>query len=160
MLGALIFSSKIIMEILPNIHLIGMFVILCTVVFRSKALMPIYIFVLITGLYFGFPTWWMSYLYIWTVLWGMAMLVPKSISSKVAFVLYPIICALHGLLYGALYAPTHALLFGLNFEQTLAWIAAGLPFDIIHAVSNFAAGFLVLPLSAVMKKLYNHRGVY
>ena len=160
MLGALIFSSKIIMEILPNIHLIGMFVILCTVVFRSKALMPIYIFVLITGLYFGFPTWWMSYLYIWTVLWGMAMLVPKSISSKVAFVLYPTICALHGLLYGALYAPTQALLFGLNFEQTLAWIAAGLPFDIIHAVSNFAAGFLVLPLSAVMKKLYNHRGVY
>ena len=160
MLGALMFSSKIIMEILPNIHLIGMFVMLCTVVFRSKALMPIYIFVLITGLYFGFPTWWVAYLYIWTVLWGIAMLVPKSISSKVAFVLYPIICALHGLLYGALYAPTQALLFGLNFEQTLAWIAAGLPFDMIHAVSNFAAGFLVLPLSAVMKKLYNHRGVY
>ena len=158
MLGALMFSSKIIMEILPNIHLIGMFVMLCTVVFRSKALMPIYIFVLITGLYFGFPTWWVAYLYIWTVLWGIAMLVPKSISSKVAFVLYPIICALHGLLYGALYAPTQALLFGLNFEQTLAWIAAGLPFDMIHAVSNFAAGFLVLPLSAVMKKLYNHRG--
>lgn len=154
MLGALMFASKIAMEILPNVHLVGTFIVLCTVVFRVRALIPIYIFVFITGLYFGFPTWWLSYLYIWSVLWGMAMLIPKNISPKLATAVYPIVCALHGFLYGVLYAPTQSLLYGLDFEESVVWIVAGLPFDLIHSASNFAAGFLILPLAQVMKKLY------
>lgn len=159
MLGALIFSSKIIMELLPNIHLIGMFVMLCTVVFRLKALIPIYIFVFITGLYFGFASWWIAYLYIWTVLWGITMLIPKNIPRRLAAIVYPIVCALHGIFYGVLYAPTQSLIYGLNFEETLAWIVAGIPFDLVHAASNFAAGFLVLPLSTLVRRLYK-RGVH
>ena len=46
MLGALMFCSKIIMEVLPNIHLLGMFTVTFTLVFRSKALIPIYVNVL------------------------------------------------------------------------------------------------------------------
>ena len=51
MLGAMMFCSKMIMELLPNIHLIGMFCILLTAVFGFKALIPIYLFVGITGVY-------------------------------------------------------------------------------------------------------------
>ncbi len=160
MLGALMFSSKILMEILPNIHLIGMFVMLCTVVFRVRALIPIYIFVFLTGLYGGFSLWWIPYLYIWTVLWAITMLIPVNISRKYAAFVYPIVCAFHGLAYGTLYAPAQAIMFGMNFEQTIAWILAGAPFDLIHAVSNFAAGFLVLPLSDLIKKLYKRHSAY
>ena len=53
MLGALMFCSKIIMEILPNIHLLGMLTMTYTIVFRKKALIPVYIYVLINGLYAG-----------------------------------------------------------------------------------------------------------
>ncbi|MBQ2750786.1 MAG: hypothetical protein IJF34_13460, partial [Clostridia bacterium] len=42
MLGALMFASKIIMEALPNIHLLGMFTVVFTAVYRKKALYPIY----------------------------------------------------------------------------------------------------------------------
>ena len=66
---------------------------------------------------------------------------------------YPAICALHGFAYGILYAPAQALLFGLDFTQTLAWIASGLPFDAIHGVSNIFTGMLVIPLSNLLKKL-------
>ncbi|MBR2848537.1 MAG: hypothetical protein IKB87_03670 [Clostridia bacterium] len=153
MLGTLMFCSKIIMEVLPNIHLVGMFTMVYTLAFRKKALLPIYIFVLLNGLYAGFSVWWIPYLYIWTVLWGLTMLLPKNMPPMASCVVYPILCALHGLLFGILYAPTQALVYGLSFPEMLGWIAAGFPFDVLHGIGNFIAGFLILPLSNILKKL-------
>ena len=153
MLGTLMFCSKIIMELLPNIHLLGMFVMVFTVVFRKKALVPIYVFVVLTGLYGGFAPWWIPYVYIWTVLWGLTMLLPRNMPNYVACVVYPAVCALHGFAYGVLYAPAQAIIFGFNFNQTLAWIVSGIPFDVTHGISNIFTGMLVLPLSELLKKL-------
>ena len=141
------------MELLPNIHLLGMFTVLFTVVFRAKALIPIYINVFLTGLYGGFNLWWMPYLYIWLILWGTVMLLPRRMPRRVAAFVYPAVCALHGLLYGALYAPAQALMFGLDFRAMLAWIATGLPFDLLHAVGNLVAGLLILPLAELLRKI-------
>ncbi len=150
MLGAIMFVSKLVMEFLPNIHLIGALMMVYTIVYRAKALIPLYIFVFLTGLYGGFGPWWIPYLYVWTVLWAVTMLLPKNMKPKIAIPVYMVICALHGLLFGVLYAPSQAFLFGLNFKQTLAWVAAGFPFDVIHAVGNFVAATLVLPLSRTL----------
>ena len=124
-----------------------------TVVFRVKALIPIYLYIMLDGLFGGFGMWWIPYLYIWAVLWGITMLIPKNIPPKIAAVVYPLICALHGLAFGTLYAPTQALMYGLDFEQTLAWIAVGIPYDLIHCVSNLCVGILILPFSQLLKKL-------
>ncbi len=153
MLGTVMFLSKIIMEALPNIHLLGMLTMLYTIVFRKKALIPIYVYVLINGLYAGFSIWWIPYTYIWTILWGITMLLPQNMPKKVACIVYPIVCGLHGLLFGTLYAPAQALMFGLNFKQTVAWIIAGLPWDAIHGAGNFCAGLLIYPLSKILGKL-------
>lgn len=153
MLGTLMFCSKLIMEVLPNIHLIGMLTVVYTLVFRKKALVPIYINVLLTGLYGGFSFWWMPYLYIWTILWGVAMLLPKNMKKGTACVVYPVICGLHGFLYGILYAPAQAIMFGFDFRQTLLWVASGLPFDVLHGLGNLAAGLLIYPLSELLRKL-------
>ena len=159
MLGALMFCSKIIMEMLPNIHLLGMFVIAFTIVFRIKALIPIYIYVFLNGVYAGFNVWWIPYLYIWTVLWGITMLLPKNIPPKVAMIVYPAICFAHGMFFGVLYAPAQAIMFKFTFEQTLAWIIAGFPFDVIHAISNIFMGLLVLPISRLLVKLSRQIGI-
>ena len=153
MFGAMMYISKVLMQFLPNVHLLGMFVILLTALYRKKALIPIYIYVFIEGFFSGFNVWWVPYLYIWTVLWGVVMLLPKNMSKTVQAVVYPIVCSLHGFLFGILYAPAQALFFGLNFEQTLAWIAAGLYFDLIHGISNLFAGILVLPLKEAIGHL-------
>lgn len=79
MLGALMYASKMIMEVAPNVHLLGVFTVAFTVVYRKKALYPIYTYVLLNGIFCGFATWWLPYLYIWTVLWGVVMLIPNSI---------------------------------------------------------------------------------
>lgn len=152
MLGALMYASKVIMDVLPNIHLIGTFIVAMTVVYRRKALYPLYIFVLLTGLLNGFGTWWIPYLYIWTVLWGMTMLIPKKIPNKAKPIVYSAVCSLHGFLYGVLYAPAQALLFGLDFEATLTWIATGIPFDITHGISNFICGLLICPIISILSK--------
>lgn len=151
LLGALMYASKVIMEILPNVHLLGVFVVAITVAYRKKALYPIYIYVFLNGLFSGFSMWWIPYLYIWTLLWGAVMLLPKNIPTKARPIIYMSVCALHGFLFGTLYAPAQAIMFGLDFKATVAWIAAGLPWDFIHGVSNFFCGILICPIVSVLK---------
>ena len=151
MLGTMMYASKMVMEVLPNIHLIGTFIMAFTLVYRKKALYPIYVFVFLTGLFGGFAAWWVPYLYIWTVLWGMTMLLPQNMPKKVQPLVYMAVCALHGFLYGTLYAPAQALLFGLSFKGMIAWIIAGIPFDVTHGISNFFCAILVLPCVAALR---------
>ncbi len=158
MLGALMYASKVVMEFVPNIHLLGVFTIAFTVVYRAKALYPIYIFVLLSGMFAGFGTWWIPYLYLWTVLWGITMLLPKKMPKPVAVVVYSVVNALHGYGFGILYAPAQALLFGLNFKGMLAWIVAGFPFDIIHGTSNLICGVLIVPIVMILRKLERSTG--
>lgn len=153
MLGALMYASKMIMEIAPNVHLLGVFTIAFTIVYRKKALYPIYIFILILGVFNGFATWWIPYLYVWTVLWAITMLLPKKMPKNFRPIVYMILNACHGFLYGTLYAPAQAILYGLNFEKMIAWIVAGLPFDFIHGVSNFLCGILIMPIIIVLMRL-------
>ena len=151
MLGAIMYASKMIMEIAPNVHLLGTFVIAFTLVYGKKALYPIYVFVLLTGVYAGFATWWVPYLYLWTILWGVTMLLPKNMPKKIKPLVYMTVCAMHGFLYGILYAPAQAFFFGLNWEGTLAWIMTGLPWDFLHGISNFFCGILILPIVRALR---------
>lgn len=153
MLGALMYASKVVLEVLPNVHLLGTMTVALTVVYRKKALYPIYTYVLINGFFAGFATWWLPYLYIWTVLWGAVMLLPRQMPPRRAALVYMAVCAAHGFLFGVLYAPAQALLFGLDFHGMVAWIVAGLPFDMVHGVSNFCCGALILPLTRLLRRL-------
>ncbi|MDE6725535.1 MAG: hypothetical protein K2J79_08010 [Ruminiclostridium sp.] len=152
-LGALMYCSKIIMEWAPNIHLLGMFTMTYTLAYRVKGLIPIYVYVFLNGLFSGFAAWWIPYLYLWAILWGVTMLLPKKMPDKIAAFVYPVVCGLHGLAFGTLYAPAQALLFGYSFKQMLVWIASGFTFDVIHGVSNVCAGVLILPLTKLLRKL-------
>ena len=97
--------------------------------------------------------WWVPYLYVWTVLWAVTMLLPRRMPRGIACVVYPIICCLHGLSFGVLYAPVQALMFGFSWDMMIAWILAGLTFDVIHAVGNILVGLLILPMVELLTKL-------
>ena len=155
MLGALMYASKMIMEGAPNVHLLGVFTIAFTVVYRKKALYPIYTYVLLNGIFCGFATWWIPYLYLWAVLWGATMLLPKRIPEKIRPLVYMLLCAAHGFLFGTLYAPAQALLYGLSFQKMVAWIISGLPWDFVHGVSNFFCGILIVPVIKILTFLEN-----
>ena len=82
MIGAIIYAQKVVLAALPNIHLSAVIIMALTVVYRRKALYPLYIYVLLEGLFGGFTTWWIPYLYVWTVLWGVTMLLPADLYAK------------------------------------------------------------------------------
>lgn len=152
-LGAFMFISKLVMDALPNIHLLATLTGAYTLVFRKKAIFPIAVFVFLTGLFSGFSMWWVPHLYLWLILWGVFLALPKFEDRVSATITYMVVCGLHGLLYGTMYAPWQMLWMGLDFDATLAWIAAGLPFDITHAVSNFFCGLLIIPLSRALNRV-------
>ena len=162
MFGSLMFASKVIMAMLPNIHLLGLLIVTLTVVFRWKALISIYIYVLLDGLLTaGFAPWWWPYLYIWTILWGVTMLLPKHMPRMVACVVYTMVSALHGLFFGVLYAPFQALIYNLGWEGMLAWIASGIGFDFLHFLGNLGAGMFIMPVVELLRRLMRQfsRGV-
>ena len=154
-LGAIMFISHLAMMGIPNIGFIGLFIAAFTLTYRIKALIPLYIYIMLYGVFYGLLTW-IPYLFVWLPLWGMFMLIGKvDLPVVIRIPLYMVLCALHGLAFGTLYAPFSALLFGipLTFKTMLAWIIAGFPFDIAHAIGNLAAGTLIVPLVALLKKL-------
>lgn len=151
MLGALMYASKVLMEMAPNIHLLGVFIVAFTVVYRKKALYPIYIYVILCGIFGGFSAWWIPYLYIWTILWGAVMLLPENLPVKARPLVYMMVSAAHGFLFGTLYAPVQALLFGMDLKGMTAWIIAGLPWDCIHGISNFFCGILIMPVISILR---------
>ena len=154
LLGTLLLAGDLLMEWLPNVHLVGMLLTVYTAVYRRKALIPLYIYVLLLGMLNGFAPWWIPYLYVWTVLWGLVMLLPRTVTKKTVLV-YGVVCTLHGFLFGTLYAPSQVLLFGLPWSALPAWIATGLPFDIAHGIGNAVFSVLIFPLTKLLKKAPN-----
>lgn len=157
MLGTLMFCGDITMNWAMNVHFVGALFMTYTVVYRGRGLIPFYIYAILIGLYEGFGLWWVPYLYIWLPLWGVTMLLPRHMPRKLAIPVYMVICALHGLSYGVLYAPFWALVAGLDIKGTLTWIALGFPADLLHAAGNFVGGALVLPLSELLRRLEKKR---
>ena len=153
MFGAMIFASKIAFEAFPNVHPITMLIMVFTIAYGWRGLIPTFLFVIISGAYYGFPIWWIPYLYIWPLYSVLTMLLPKKMPGKVAVFVYPIVCGLFGLLYGTIYAPGQALLFGYNFQKMIKWIIAGLPWDVVHGLGNLGMGLLIYPLSELVKTL-------
>ena len=159
MFGAILFGCKFFLEGIPNVHPLALFIVALTLVYRSKALYPLYVFVLLDGVREGFAAWWIPYLYVFLPLWAAGMLMPRgqSLTSglprRFAMPILMLACGLQGLAFGTMMAPVMAWSMHLDFKGMLAWIAAGLSFDAMHAINNIAFGALILPLADLMRKL-------
>ncbi len=156
MLGAIMFISDMLMEFLRNIHIVGVLTVVYTAVYRAKALIPIYIYVFLNGVFSGFGVWWIAYLYIWTVLWAVVMLVPIRINFNSRVIIYIVAVTLHGLLFGILYMPVQAI-FDSDIHYLVSWWVSGFIYsDIYHALGNCIFGILLIPvLIPLLIKLEN-----
>ena len=162
MYGAMMFISKLMMEGIPNIHPLTMFIMTFSIVYGLKALIPVYIYVFLNGLFAGFDMWWFPYLYIWAlqciitcfIKFMITRFLPEKAKLPVSAVVYPVTAALLGLTFGVLYAPAQAVMMGFNFSMTIKWIITGLYFDALHCAGNFCIGLLILPMSQLLRKLH------
>ena len=154
MLGAIMFVSKVIMEGLPNMHLLGTFVVAFTLTYRAKALFPIYCYVFANGLWEGFSIFgWLPETYIWLILWGGTMLLPKNMPRRIAPIVYMLLSALHTLLFDVFYIPAYVLFADIPWNRIGLTLIFGLNFNIIPAIGNFVLGILIIPITNLLRKL-------
>lgn len=143
LMGALIFASKAAMAALPNIHLVAVFIALCVLTFGWKALCAVAIYVLLEGLVYGFGLWWISYLYAWPLLVLALMPLYRMGYCRTAYAFSAVICCVFGLSFGALCAIPYCFLSGIRFA--CSWFLAGIPWDVVHGISNGVLTALLLP---------------
>lgn len=153
MLGAMMMVSDILMNVIPNVHLVGVTIVVLTVVYRWKALFPIYVYVLLIGLFDGAGLW-ATYSYVWAILWGMVMLLPRRMPRWLAPVAYALVCGLHGFAFGFLLIPYQMTFFGFTLQQALVWWNVGFfTADIPHGIGNLVGSTLVIPMVALIRRL-------
>ena len=144
--AALMFSVKTALASIPNVNLNALLIILVTVYFGWRALYAVGVYILLEGLIFGFSIWWFSYLYIWPVLVVLAMLFRRNESALV----WAALAGVYGLLFGPLMYIGYFAIVGGWRSYAAMWIA-GIPYDLIHAVSNFLTVLILFkPLSKIM----------
>ncbi|MBQ8351097.1 MAG: hypothetical protein IJY20_03520 [Clostridia bacterium] len=153
LLGAVLVFCKELLAFLPNVEMVSMLIIAYTVVYRWRALVPIYVFVVLEAVLYPFPPTVVMYLYVWAILFLVVLLLPRKVLPAPVYML---IGGLFGLAFGALCAPVQAAFFHLSAQGTLAWIAAGFSFDITHAVGNVAICCLTPVVIRLLLRLERH----
>ena len=151
--AALLFMVDITLELIMNVEMVSTLIMAFTLVYRKKALIPVLLYDTLYVLIYGITIINLVYFYIWPILWAVTLLLPTKLPKKWQSVLYPLVCGLFGLCFGALYTPGWALSAGLSFKGAVTWWMYGLPADCIHAAGNLMFGLLIVPLVALLKQL-------
>ena len=145
---ALMIALKEAMNALPNIHPVMLLLILSVRRYGRRALYPALGFSLVECLLYGFGMWSVSYLYIWPL--SVLLALPFRRNDSPLF--WACFAGVFGLCFGALSALTTLFLFG--WHSAVAYWVSGIPFDLIHCVSNFILVLILYnPLTRVMNKI-------
>lgn len=146
---AVIEACKFAFAAIPNVELTSFWIIIFTLMFKKRIFIVIPVFILIEGAVYGFGLWWIMYLYAWPLLAILTLVLKKNNSAW----LWSVISGMFGLLFGLLCSIPYLFVGGP--ETAFAWWIAGIPWDVVHGVSNFVI-MLVLyhPITKAMKKLH------
>ncbi len=145
---AIIEACKVAMQALPNIELTSFWIIMFTLVLGWKVVFVVPIFTIIEGAVYGFGLWWIMYLYAWPVLAIIVWIFRKKDSA----ILYAIISGLFGLFFGALCSIPYLFIGGP--AMMFNWWVAGIPFDIVHCISNFLLMIILYkPIRKIMASM-------
>lgn len=147
---AIIEVSKVALAQIPNVELTSFWIIMFTLYLGTRIFYVIPVFILIEGAMYGFGLWWIMYLYAWSLLAIVVLLLKKMNTAWE----WSFVSGLFGLCFGFLCAIPYIFTSGL--AGAFAWWVAGIPWDLVHGIANFAI-MLVLyrPIKFVMTKMQN-----
>ena len=147
-LSAILLIGQLGMAFLPNIEVVSTLIILYTLSYKKLVFPILYTFVLLEGVVFGFGIWWVSYLYIWSIL-ALIVLALRKMDSAL---LWAVVSGAFGLSFGVLCAIPYLISGGLY--AAFSYWSAGIPYDIPHFAGNFVLTLaLYRPLSHLLKRL-------
>lgn len=140
-------AGKLALSFLPNVEIVTLLIILYTLCFGRKVFYAIAAFILLEGFLYGFGLWFVMYLYTWPLL----ALITYLFRKKAGVLFVSILSAFFGLFFGALCAVPYLFISGVR--GAFVWWTAGIPYDIVHCISNFILAFVLFkPLKEAMGK--------
>ena len=148
LLSAILIIGQVGMSFLPNIEIVTPLILVYTLIFKKKVFYIVYAFVFLEGLIYGFGIWWANYLYVWTILAIIVLLLQKNQSV----IIWAVVAGAYGLIFGALCAIPYFIAGGIG--AGMAYWTSGIPFDITHCIGNFVTTLIIFkPTYSVLKKL-------
>ncbi|MDE7062129.1 MAG: hypothetical protein K2O73_02665 [Lachnospiraceae bacterium] len=154
MMTAALEAAKLSLSFLPNVELVTLMVILFTLCMGGRALFAVVAFVGVECLVWGPGPWTVMYLYIWP---GLSILTLLCRRQR-ALWFWSVLSGMFGLLFGALCAIPYLFIGGI--QTAVAWWIAGIPWDILHGISNFVICMVLFcPLRKVLERLVKTWGV-
>ncbi len=147
---AILEISKVAFDFLPNVELVTLLFIVYTISFGRKTILVALGFVGIECAIKGVSIWVLMYLYVWPLL---IMIVDIAKRRNRGHIFYCILSGLFGLFFGAFCIVPYLITGGPIMAYT--WWIAGIPYDIIHGVSNFIICLVLFrPLCTALKRIY------
>jgi len=141
-------AGQVAMSSLPNIEPVSLLILAGALVYGYKILFSVYVFVLAEILIFGFGLWTFNYIYVWAILAVIAILL-RRIEGRL---MWAVIAGAFGLCFGFLCSIPYLFMGGVPAAVT--YFIKGVPFDLLHAVGNFALAYFLLPTCTnILKKL-------
>lgn len=148
MMLAMLETVKRALDFVPNVELITLLFILFTLHFGLKTLPVAVAFTFLETAFWGVHNWVIMYLYMWPSL----ILIVYLTRKHAGHLFYCILSALYGLFFGALCSIPYLVAGGP--AAAFSWWIAGIPYDIIHCISNFLLCLLLYrPLNAAFIRI-------
>ncbi|WP_417043965.1 hypothetical protein [Dysosmobacter sp.] len=153
-LTAVLLGGQVALAALPNVEIVSLLVILYSLLLGRQVFLIIYAFALLEGCLYGFGLWWVSYLYVWTLLAIIALALRQA---EALALFWAILSGFFGLAFGALCALPYLVTGGI--AAAISYWLAGLGFDLIHCAGNFLVCLLLFrPLYRLLSRLLRWYG--
>ena len=145
------------LDFLPNVELISLLVILFSLQLGRKTVILTTAFTLIEIFFWGVHTWVVMYLYVWPLLCFVTLRMKGLQKEPHANVYFAVLSGFFGLFFGALCSLVYLVIGGP--ATALSWWIAGIPYDLIHAGSNFVICLVLYqPLYGLLEKALREWG--
>ena len=148
LMAATLTAVKYALNLIPNVELVSLLLVVYSRAFGAKTLFTIPVFVLVECLQWGFSYWTITYLYIWPIL-VIACLIFRKQSHPL---MWAVISGAFGLFFGLLGSIVQLFIGGPS--MAFAWWISGIPWDLVHCVSNFVLCLVLFkPLDIALSRL-------
>ncbi|MBE5833859.1 MAG: hypothetical protein E7309_04405 [Butyrivibrio sp.] len=148
MMIAVIEAAKRALEFVPNVELVTLLFIVFALYFGKRVIIVSFAFTFLETFVWGLHTWVIMYLYIWPLLIILVLISRKHAS----YWFYCFLSALFGLFFGAMCSIPYLFIGGP--VMMFNWWIAGIPYDVLHCISNFLLCLVLFkPLSKTLEKI-------
>lgn len=147
MLAATLVVGKEVL-VIPNVEIVTLLIILYTLQFGRKTVYAVLAFVVLECFFWGIGIWTIMYLYTWPILFILTYSFRKI--DSVWF--WSILAGIFGMMFGVFTSFVYLVTGG--FQTAFIWWIGGIPWDMVHGVSNLIlVRILYKPLKKMLNKL-------